>query len=183
MGRRRIEIVEIRDPRRRKSTFQKRKSGILKKARELAILTGSKISLTINNDIMASSHHFHADGMENLSEEVPSSDSVLSMELLPASGPPPSLQSIEAFSEDLQPAGAEMVPWMPTLAPLEGGLVNGAEIDYGFNWDMVQLGADFMPSIDDILPYLPESADRLALDAPEISEIEQIASLFPAIEL
>jgi MADS-box transcription factor len=47
MGRRRIEIKKILNETARKTTFKKRKQGFFKKATELCILTGCKISLSI----------------------------------------------------------------------------------------------------------------------------------------
>ena len=46
MGRNKIEIVPILDGRRRRATYSKRRQGLTKKARELAIMTGVSITLT-----------------------------------------------------------------------------------------------------------------------------------------
>ena len=181
MGRRRIEIVEIKDARRRKSTFQKRKSGILKKAQELAILTGSKITLKIDNEIMVSNHLFHTGGMETIPEAPPSPSDIFSTELVPLRHATP-LPLSEATT-DVEPDFAELVPWIPDILPVTSSSDADAqaEIDNSFNWDMVPLDPYFMPSIDDIMQYLPEDGQRLALGAPGSSE--QIASLLPLMEL
>lgn len=47
MGRRKIEIKQITDPRKRDATFFLRKKGLIKKAMELSILCGCQISLVI----------------------------------------------------------------------------------------------------------------------------------------
>lgn len=50
MGRKRIEIKKINEPRARRATFGKRKSGLIKKAWEFGELTGSKIFLVIQDE-------------------------------------------------------------------------------------------------------------------------------------
>ncbi|CCG82476.1 SRF-type transcription factor RlmA [Taphrina deformans PYCC 5710] len=47
MGRRKIEIEFIREDRSRATTFIKRKSGLFKKAHELAILTGAQVAVVV----------------------------------------------------------------------------------------------------------------------------------------
>ncbi|KAL0228379.1 hypothetical protein RCL1_004522 [Eukaryota sp. TZLM3-RCL] len=49
MGRKKIAMTYIRDPKARQITFAKRKNGIFKKAFELATLTGASVALVINN--------------------------------------------------------------------------------------------------------------------------------------
>lgn len=50
MGRKRIEIKKINEPRARRATFGKRKSGLIKKAWEFGELTGSKVFLIIQDE-------------------------------------------------------------------------------------------------------------------------------------
>ena len=49
MGRRKIEIVRIENERHRQVTFTKRKTGLLKKATELAILCDAQVAVMIFN--------------------------------------------------------------------------------------------------------------------------------------
>ena len=49
MGRRKIDIVRIENERHRQVTFTKRKSGLLKKATELAILCDAQVAVMIFN--------------------------------------------------------------------------------------------------------------------------------------
>ena len=49
MGRRKIDIVRIENERHRQITFAKRKSGLIKKATELAILCDAEVGLIIFN--------------------------------------------------------------------------------------------------------------------------------------
>ena len=50
MGRRKIEIARIDNERHRQVTFAKRKSGLIKKATELAILADAEVGLIIFGD-------------------------------------------------------------------------------------------------------------------------------------
>lgn len=59
MGRRKIEIKKLENLRNRKSTFKKRRQGILKKAHELAVLTDSKVTLMIKNGQDFENHVFN----------------------------------------------------------------------------------------------------------------------------
>lgn len=59
MGRRKIEIKKLENLRNRKSTFKKRRQGILKKAHELAVLTDSKVTLIIKNGQDSENHVFN----------------------------------------------------------------------------------------------------------------------------
>ena len=47
MGRRKIKIERITDPRQRVITLTKRKRGLIKKAMELSLLTGAQVVLQI----------------------------------------------------------------------------------------------------------------------------------------
>ncbi|KAG5017171.1 hypothetical protein JHK85_023307 [Glycine max] len=47
MGRRKIEIAEVKDPNTRQVTFSKRRSGLFKKANELSILCGVEIAMVV----------------------------------------------------------------------------------------------------------------------------------------
>lgn len=58
MGRRKIVIEWIADRRKRKATFEKRKRGIEKKANEFAILTGSAVTLRIQNEAVSEERIF-----------------------------------------------------------------------------------------------------------------------------
>ena len=59
MGRRKIEIKRLDNRRSRNATFKKRRQGILKKANELAILTDSKVTLSIKNGESLENHVFN----------------------------------------------------------------------------------------------------------------------------
>lgn len=48
--RRKIAIEKIEEAKRRRSTFKKRRVGLLKKAEELAVLCGCKVAITIESD-------------------------------------------------------------------------------------------------------------------------------------
>ncbi|QCD85902.1 agamous-like MADS-box protein AGL61 [Vigna unguiculata] len=47
MGRRKIEIVRVKNPNRRQITFSKRRTGLFKKANELSIMCGAKIAIVV----------------------------------------------------------------------------------------------------------------------------------------
>jgi hypothetical protein len=47
MGRRKIEIVRVKDPAVRQVTFSKRRTGLFNKANEVAILTGAEIAIIV----------------------------------------------------------------------------------------------------------------------------------------
>ena len=47
MGRRKIDIVRIENERHRQVTFTKRKSGLMKKATELAILCDAQVAVVV----------------------------------------------------------------------------------------------------------------------------------------
>jgi len=47
MGRRKIEIVRVKDPNTRQITFSKRRTGLFKKANELSIMCGAKIAIVV----------------------------------------------------------------------------------------------------------------------------------------
>lgn len=49
MGKKKIEIKYIKDDKKRCSTFKKRKFGLLKKAKELSILCGANVHITMKN--------------------------------------------------------------------------------------------------------------------------------------
>lgn len=51
MGRRKIEIKFIENEKNRKSTFDKRKEGLIKKAYELSELTGASIGLVVVSEL------------------------------------------------------------------------------------------------------------------------------------
>lgn len=59
MGRRKIEIKKLENARNRNATFKKRRQGILKKAHELAILTDSRVTLSIKNGDSLENHVFN----------------------------------------------------------------------------------------------------------------------------
>jgi MADS-box transcription factor len=47
MGRKKIKIARINDDRNRSVTYLKRKAGLMKKAHELAVLTGSEVAVIV----------------------------------------------------------------------------------------------------------------------------------------
>ncbi|PWN32162.1 SRF-like protein, partial [Meira miltonrushii] len=47
MGRKKIRITRIPDDRNRSVTYLKRKAGLMKKAHELAVLTGSEVAVIV----------------------------------------------------------------------------------------------------------------------------------------
>ncbi|TKY60837.1 Agamous MADS-box protein AGL61 [Spatholobus suberectus] len=47
MGRRKIEIVMVKDPNTRQVTFSKRRTGLFKKANELSILCGAEVAIVV----------------------------------------------------------------------------------------------------------------------------------------
>ncbi|KAK7369902.1 hypothetical protein VNO80_11950 [Phaseolus coccineus] len=47
MGRRRIEIAEVKDPNTKQVTFSKRRTGLFKKANELSVLCGAEIAIVM----------------------------------------------------------------------------------------------------------------------------------------
>ncbi|TKY60838.1 Agamous MADS-box protein AGL61 [Spatholobus suberectus] len=47
MGRRKIEITEVKDPNTRQVTFSKRRTGLFKKANELSILCGAEVAIVV----------------------------------------------------------------------------------------------------------------------------------------
>lgn len=47
MGRRKIEIVMVKDPNMRQVTFSKRRTGLFKKANELSILCGAEVAIIV----------------------------------------------------------------------------------------------------------------------------------------
>ncbi|RDX70216.1 Agamous-like MADS-box protein AGL29, partial [Mucuna pruriens] len=47
MGRRKIEIAEVKDPNTRQVTFSKRRTGLFKKANELSILCGAEVGIVV----------------------------------------------------------------------------------------------------------------------------------------
>ncbi|EFZ03802.1 SRF-type transcription factor family protein [Metarhizium robertsii] len=59
MGRRKIEIKKVENLRNRNATFKKRRQGILKKAHELAVLTDTKVTLSIKNGDALENHVFN----------------------------------------------------------------------------------------------------------------------------
>lgn len=59
MGRRKIEITKRTSQRDRKNTYRKRKPGLIKKAQELAILTDTKVFLSIQNGDKTEEHRFN----------------------------------------------------------------------------------------------------------------------------
>jgi len=59
MGRRKIQIKRIECEKKRQATFIKRKTGLMKKAMELSILCGSKVSLVIDHQGEISRYESH----------------------------------------------------------------------------------------------------------------------------
>lgn len=49
MGKKKIEIKYIKDEKKRRTTFKKRQFGLLKKARELSILCGANVHVSMKN--------------------------------------------------------------------------------------------------------------------------------------
>ncbi|KAG2410971.1 hypothetical protein LR48_Vigan11g086600 [Vigna angularis] len=47
MGRRKIEITEVKDPNTKQVTFSKRRTGLFKKANELSILCGAEVAIVV----------------------------------------------------------------------------------------------------------------------------------------
>jgi len=47
MGRRKIEIAEVKDPNTKQVTFSKRRTGLFKKANELSILCGAEVAIVV----------------------------------------------------------------------------------------------------------------------------------------
>eukprot|EP00347_Sterkiella_histriomuscorum_P001957 403370019 len=68
MGRRKIKIQRILDERLRQVTLTKRKKGLIKKAMELALLTGVQIVLTIYDDQDAKLIQYKSDSIEVIQE-------------------------------------------------------------------------------------------------------------------
>lgn len=119
MGRKKIVIERIIDRRRKKATFDKRKKGILKKAHELAVLTGSTVSLSIRNDDVSEDHVFSE--LADAAALLPSiEDAVLDPNVIPSS--PVSeiggrLDLAPVNADPFEPAALTddaMVPWMPS---------------------------------------------------------------------
>lgn len=50
MGKKPVKVEFINDPKKRKMTFKKRKLGLLKKARELSIMSGVNIEVTFGDE-------------------------------------------------------------------------------------------------------------------------------------
>ncbi|OAA44447.1 Transcription factor, MADS-box [Cordyceps fumosorosea ARSEF 2679] len=118
MGRKKLVIEKIKEPRRRKVTFVKRKRGILKKAHELAVLTGSVVTLLIHNDNVSEKHAFgESDAVQiehptNVNQSASRDDAELQdwqVDELP-------LRS-DAHATPLEPGSSsfmeELVPWQP----------------------------------------------------------------------
>ncbi|KAK8146253.1 hypothetical protein G3M48_003379 [Beauveria asiatica] len=118
MGRKKLVIEEIKEPRRRKVTFVKRKRGILKKAHELAVLTGSAVTLSIHNENLLEKHAFGGSGEVQIDEPInvsqfASSDDAGLQDLQVDEALPRS----DAHGTSLEPGTSsvteELVPWQP----------------------------------------------------------------------
>ena len=117
MGRRKIEIKQITDRRRKKATFDKRKRGILKKAHELAVLTGSTVSLSIKNDAVSEDHVFadSEDTSESQGEDQLQSSDLLALDANPFRRSSGMDQPQDAEEQSLLAAADQLVPWVPKM--------------------------------------------------------------------
>ena len=69
MGRKKIEIKLIEDEKNRKSTFDKRKEGLMKKAYELSELTGATIGLIVISELGSMEMYTQKDVFKKYTEE------------------------------------------------------------------------------------------------------------------
>ncbi|KAM3502487.1 hypothetical protein MY11210_009051 [Beauveria gryllotalpidicola] len=118
MGRKKLVIEEIKEPRRRRVTFVKRKRGILKKARELAVLTGSAVTLSIHNENLVERHSFGGSGEVQIEEPINASQSASSDDAGLQDWPvDKALPRSDAHATSLEPGSSsatdELVPWQP----------------------------------------------------------------------
>lgn len=77
-GRQKIDIKFINDKARRGVTFSKRKSGMMKKAQELAVLTGADVLLVISTNPGKTVFTYASDNFKTFLEEQRNRDALLS---------------------------------------------------------------------------------------------------------
>ncbi|EGU76619.1 hypothetical protein FOXB_12870 [Fusarium oxysporum f. sp. conglutinans Fo5176] len=151
MGRRRIEIKKIPSESARRTTFNKRKQGLFKKAYELSVLTGCDLTVTVTNEQGVTSVFDAADLSSFMStDKAPESRQKSQESILPAEETlPTTLMLPEASSSP--PAALELSagskPGTPVLQSVETS-------SWNFNDGMELIPAtDFtgMPTWDETL--------------------------------
>lgn len=158
MGRRKIEIRKLENTRNRNATFKKRRQGILKKAHELAILTDSKVTLSISNKDFNEDHVFNdklPDSLVATKTTASSPSSPLTL-LCPSPRSPPCSLAIDAGA--LAVATAREEAQMPHLDD-EGDVVFQASPDQEVTaWPSVEMETIFSQNLDPLFAFIPETA-------------------------
>lgn len=125
MGRRKIEIKKLENVRNRNATFKKRRQGILKKAHELAVLTDSKVTLSIKNGDALENHVFN-----DQLQAVPSATLPFTV-----SSPEAGTRN-EAETPGLDEGVVQEVVHVPTQSEQTPGWPSGEmDLDYSFGLD------------------------------------------------
>ena len=115
MGRRKVEIRKLPSQRDRNATYKKRKPGLVKKARELAVLTDSCVHLSILNRDKWEEHRFSVD-------DLPAAPAASGGDGSAARAPPPTPFQIQEETNGCEGTGAlALLSWAPEepIAPTE----------------------------------------------------------------
>ncbi|KAJ6437640.1 cerato-platanin [Purpureocillium lavendulum] len=122
MGRRKVEIRKLPSQRDRNATYKKRKPGLVKKARELAVLTDSCVHLSILNRDKWEEHRFSVD-------DLPAAPAASGGDGSAARAPPPTPFQIQEETNGCEGTGAlALLSWAPEepIAPTEDWQAPGA---------------------------------------------------------